>query len=49
MTPVMQKGFGGVSLFPTLFFVNRQGRIVKHMVNLQTEAALDAAIQEAMK
>ena len=49
MTPVMQKSYGGVSLFPTLFFINRQGRIVKYMVNLQTEAALDAAIQEALK
>jgi len=49
MTPVMQKSYGGVTLFPTMFFVNRQGRIVKHMVSLQTEAQIDAAIQEALK
>ncbi|HZI50394.1 MAG TPA: TlpA disulfide reductase family protein [Terriglobia bacterium] len=49
MTTDMQKLFGGVSLFPTMFFVNRQGQIVKYMVNLQTEAAIEAAIQETLK
>jgi thiol-disulfide isomerase/thioredoxin len=49
MTPVMQKSYGGVSLFPTMFFVNRRGRIVKHMVSLQSEAQIDAAIQEALR
>jgi len=49
MTPVMQQNYGGVTLFPTMFFVNRQGRIVKQMVSLQTEAAIDAAIQEALR
>jgi len=49
MTPTMQKSYGGVTLFPTLFFVNRQGRIVKHLVSLQTEAQIDAAIQQALR
>ena len=49
MSPAMQQAYGGVTLFPTLFFVNRQGRIVKHMVNLQSEAVLEAAILEALK
>ena len=49
MTPVMQQLFGGVSLYPTMFFVDRQGQVVKYMVNLQTEAALEAAIQQALR
>jgi thiol-disulfide isomerase/thioredoxin len=49
MSPVMQQLFGGVTLFPTMFFINRQGRIVKHTVNLQSEAAIEAAILEALK
>jgi thiol-disulfide isomerase/thioredoxin len=49
LTPRTQQDWGGVTLFPTLFFVNRQGRIVKHMVNLQSEATLEAAILEALK
>ena len=49
MTPVMQKAYGDVTLFPTMFFVNRQGRIVKHMVSLQSEAQIEAAIQEALR
>jgi thiol-disulfide isomerase/thioredoxin len=49
MTPGMQTSYGGVTLFPTMFFVNRQGRIVKHLVSLQTEAQIEAAIQEALR
>jgi len=49
LTPVMQQAYGGVNLFPTMFFVNRQGKIVKHLVSLQTEAALDAAIKDTLK
>jgi hypothetical protein len=32
-----------------MFFINRQGRIVKHTVNLQSEAAIEAAILETLK
>jgi thiol-disulfide isomerase/thioredoxin len=49
LTPVMQQAYGGVTLFPTMFFVNRQGKVVKHLVNLQAEATLEAAIRETLK
>lgn len=49
LTATMQQAYGGVTLFPTMFFVNRQGKIVKHLVSLQTEAAIDAAIKETLK
>jgi thiol-disulfide isomerase/thioredoxin len=49
LAPAMQQAYGGVTLFPTMFFVNRQGRIVKHFVNLQTEATLEAAIKETLR
>jgi thiol-disulfide isomerase/thioredoxin len=48
VTPVMQQSYG-VTVYPSMFFVNRQGRIVKHLVGVQSEAALDAAILEALK
>jgi thiol-disulfide isomerase/thioredoxin len=49
LTPAMQQAYGGVALFPTMFFVNRQGKVVRHLVNLQTEATLEAAIRETLK
>ncbi len=49
LTPTMQYAYGGVALFPTMFFVNRQGKIVKHLVSLQTEATIEAAIRETLK
>jgi len=48
-TPQMQQAYGGVSVFPTMFFVNRQGQIVKHFVNFQQRAVLESAIQETLK
>jgi thiol-disulfide isomerase/thioredoxin len=47
MTPPMQQAYG-VTLFPSMFFVNRQGRVVKYLVTPQSEEILDAAIQNAM-
>ena len=49
LTPQMQQTYGGVSVFPTLFFVDKHGTIVKHFVNFQDKATLEAAIQLAMK
>jgi len=49
LTPTMQQAYGGVTLFPTMFFVNRQGKIVKHLVSMQTEATIEAAIKETLK
>jgi thiol-disulfide isomerase/thioredoxin len=49
LTLEMQAAYGQVSVFPTLFFVDRQGKIVKHLVNIQTKAALDEAIQLTLR
>ena len=49
MTPEMQLAYGGVSVFPTLFFINKDGQILKHFVNFQDKATLEAAIQATMK
>ncbi len=49
LNPKMQNDFGGVSVFPTMFFVDKNGIIVKHFVNFQDKPALEAAIQLAMK
>ena len=32
-------------MFPTLFFVDRRGTIVKHFVNFQDKATLESAIK----
>jgi len=49
LTPQMQADYGGVSVFPTMFFVNRKGVIVKQMVSFQDKATLESAIQAALK
>lgn len=43
-----QAAYGGVSLFPTLFFIDKAGMVVKHLVNGQEAAALEAAIKLAL-
>jgi thiol-disulfide isomerase/thioredoxin len=48
LTPQMQLDYGGVGVFPTMFFVNRKGVIVKQMVSFQDKATLEAAIQAAL-
>ena len=45
----MQQAYGGVSVFPTMFFVDKDGIVVKQFVNFQEKPALEAAIQAAMK
>jgi thiol-disulfide isomerase/thioredoxin len=44
----MQQSYGGVSVFPTMFFVDKTGTIVKHFVNFQEKATLEAAIQTTL-
>ena len=44
-----QDAYGGVSVFPTLFFVDKAGVVVKHLVNGQEKAVLDEAIKLALK
>ena len=48
MSPEMQLAYGGISVYPTLFFVDKNGQIRKHFVNFQDKATLEAAIQESM-
>jgi thiol-disulfide isomerase/thioredoxin len=49
MTAEAQEAYGTVSVFPTLFFVDRKGTVVQHFVNFQEKAALEGAIQTALK
>ena len=46
-TPQAVQAFGGVSVFPTLFFVGRDGTVVKQLVNRQERGALQAALDAA--
>lgn len=45
MTPEMQAEYGQVSVYPTLFLVDKKGTIVKYLVNFQEKAALEQAIK----
>ena len=49
MTPEMQAAYGQVSVFPTLFFVDRKGTIVRQLVNAQPRAALEEAVRLALR
>ena len=43
-----QQAYGGVSVFPTMFFVDKTGTIVRHFVNFQEKPVLEAAIQQTL-
>jgi thiol-disulfide isomerase/thioredoxin len=45
----MQQNYGGITLFPTMFFVDKTGTVVKHFVNFQEKPTLEAAIQSTLK
>ncbi len=49
LTTEVQAAYGGVSVFPTLFFVDTAGVVVKHLVNGQNKAVLEDAIKLALK
>jgi thiol-disulfide isomerase/thioredoxin len=49
LTPEMQAAYGQVSVFPTLFFVDRKGTIVKQLVSAPPRAVLEAAIRLALR
>jgi thiol-disulfide isomerase/thioredoxin len=44
-----QNAYGGVSVFPTMFVVDKAGIVVKHFVNGQSKAVLEEAIKLALK
>ena len=48
LNPETQQAYGGVSVFPTMFFVDKSGTIVKHFVNFQEKPILEAAIQQTL-
>jgi thiol-disulfide isomerase/thioredoxin len=48
MTAEAQEAYGAVSVFPTMFFVDAKGTIVKHFVNFQEKAGLEKAVRAAM-
>jgi len=49
MTAEAQEAYGAVSVFPTLFFVDRKGTVVRHFVNFQEKATLEEAVKAAMQ
>jgi thiol-disulfide isomerase/thioredoxin len=49
MTAGAQEAYGSVSVFPTLFFVDRKGTVVKHFVNFQEKATLEEAVRLALQ
>ncbi len=49
MTAEVQEAYGAVSVFPTMFFVNRRGVVVEHFVNFQEKPALEKAIRLALE
>jgi len=44
-----QQAYGGIIVFPTMFFVDKTGTIVKHFVNFQEKPVLEMAIQEILR
>ena len=49
MTAEAQEAHGAVSVFPTMFFVNRKGIVVRHLVNFQEKATLERASRVAVE
>ncbi len=49
LTTEMQEAFGGVSIFPTMFFVDRDWTIVDHFVNFQEKEVLAEAIEATLE
>jgi thiol-disulfide isomerase/thioredoxin len=48
-TPEMQTAYAGVTVFPTLFFVNRKGTVVRQLVGHHEREKLQAAIDQALE
>jgi thiol-disulfide isomerase/thioredoxin len=49
MTPEVQEAYGAVSVFPTMFFVNRKGTVVRQFVNFQPKTILEEATRVALE
>jgi thiol-disulfide isomerase/thioredoxin len=42
------EALGGVSIFPTMFFVDRVGTVMRHFVNFQEKEDLEAAVEATL-
>ncbi len=49
LTTEMHDSFGGVSIFPTMFFIDRDGTVVRHFLNFQEKDVLAEAIEATME
>jgi thiol-disulfide isomerase/thioredoxin len=49
LTESTRQAFGSINVYPTLFFVDESGTIVKHLLNFQEREALEAVIQTMLK
>lgn len=45
----MRESFGNVNVYPTLFFVDENGTVVRHLVNFQTRAILVKVIEQMLE
>lgn len=43
-----REAFGNVNVFPTLFFVNREGLVAQHAVNFQDRPALEEIVEKLL-
>jgi thiol-disulfide isomerase/thioredoxin len=49
LTSEMHEAYGGVSIFPTMFFVDRDGTVLRHFVNFQEKEILAEAIEATLE
>jgi thiol-disulfide isomerase/thioredoxin len=48
LTTDAEVAFGGVVVFPTMFFVDAEGLVVRHFLNFQERAVLEEAIRATL-
>ena len=48
LTAEMQEAYGGVMLFPTMFFADQNGVVLRHFINFQEREVLEEAIQATL-
>jgi thiol-disulfide isomerase/thioredoxin len=49
MNQETRDAYGAVSVFPTMFFVDRKGTVVRHLVSFQDKTALEEAVRRALE
>jgi hypothetical protein len=48
LSPSARKAFGNINVYPTLFFVDSEGTIYRHLVNFQSKEKLVAIMEEML-